>query len=282
LPNPRKIILAVSATKRLSLAVASALALWAVHAVAYRSPRAQAFDLQAVAQGSAQTISPRVHETTTRLFDTIDVSSLALFAALAVAVALARRRLDLAVAAVVLVGGANATTQVLKHSLRPRAGPFAQTFPSGHATVALSLGLALVLVVQRRARPVAALGAAGYAAAVGVSLVVLSAHAPSDVVGGYLVCGAWAGAAALLVRVDAGERAWPRGALAGAAAAGIVLVAVAAAVALATHPGLEFRIRVNRRLFEAAFGIAAVALAVAAATAYSLQGTPSSVHRGGE
>src|SRR5207244_2839455 len=40
--------------------------------------------------------------------------------------------------------------------------------------------------------------AAGYAACVGVGLVALVAHYPSDVVGGYLVAGAWAAAMAAI------------------------------------------------------------------------------------
>src|SRR5205807_950695 len=46
----------------------------------------------------------------------------------------------------------------------------------------------------RRWRGTVSLVSAAYAAAVGVGLVVRVAHYPSDVVGGFLVAGAWAGA----------------------------------------------------------------------------------------
>ena len=73
-----------------------------------------------------------------------------------------------AVAAAVLVGGANLTTQMLKellehHRYQPilgwgQIGPTA--FPSGHSTAAMAMALALVLVVPRSWKPAAvAIGA---------------------------------------------------------------------------------------------------------------------------
>jgi membrane-associated phospholipid phosphatase len=67
----------------------------------------------------------------------------------------------------------------------------AASWPSGHATAAMALALCAVLVAPRRLRPtVAALGAM-FVAGVGLSLLILAWHLPSDVLGGYLVGMLW-------------------------------------------------------------------------------------------
>lgn len=98
-----------------------------------------------------------------------------------------------------LVLGANVTTQVLKRYALPRpdllpadlreGGP---SFPSGHSTVAMSLALALILVVPRSLRTLAAVAGLVYAAGVGVAVIVAGWHRPSDAYGAYLVAFAWA------------------------------------------------------------------------------------------
>ncbi len=114
-------------------------------------------------------------------------------------VALSRGRLRHAIAAAVLVGGANLTTQMLKELLsHNRYQPIlgwhqvgTTSFPSGHSTAAMAMALAFVLVVPRSWRPAAAAIGACFAAAVGGSVVVLHHHYPSDVAGGWLVAGSW-------------------------------------------------------------------------------------------
>ena len=109
------------------------------------------------------------------------------------------RRPRLAVAAAVLVGGANLTTQILKqllehHRYQPILGYYQigpNSFPSGHSTAAMAIALALVLVVPRSWRPAAAAIGGCFALAVGCSVVVLHHHYPSDVAGGWLVAGGW-------------------------------------------------------------------------------------------
>jgi membrane-associated phospholipid phosphatase len=131
----------------------------------------------------------------------------------AVAVVRGRPRVALGVGLIVL--GANVTTQVLKPALAtPRVTELlsdshvlAGSWPSGHATAAMSLALCAVLVSAPRWRPfVATLGAA-FAIAVGYGLLILGSHFPSDVLGGFLVAAVWvlAGAAAL----RAADRRWP-------------------------------------------------------------------------
>jgi membrane-associated phospholipid phosphatase len=120
---------------------------------------------------------------------------------------LGRRREVLA--AVVVVAGANLTTQLLKTTLehaRHKAIehgielPWPNSFPSGHTTAAASIAVALLLVVPARHRLAALLAGGALTAAVGFSVVVLAWHYPSDVLGGLLVVGAWGFAALAYLR----------------------------------------------------------------------------------
>jgi membrane-associated phospholipid phosphatase len=126
------------------------------------------------------------------------------FAAAPVIVALARRRPRVALAVVMILVGANLTTQLLKpllavsraHNLLGDQRPVsAASWPSGHATAAMSLALGAVLAAPGRWRGgVAALGAT-FAVAVSYSFLTLGWHYPSDVLGGFLIAGSWALAA---------------------------------------------------------------------------------------
>lgn len=142
----------------------------------------------------------RVHATAEFVVSLCDPSRLAFLALLPIAVALARRRAYEACAVVVLFAGAGATALVLKHLL-PQAAvasfpdiaslvPYPR-FPSGHATGAMSLVLALAFVAPARLRPVIAGLGAVFAAAVGYSLLTIGSHFPSDVFAGFLVAAAW-------------------------------------------------------------------------------------------
>ncbi|NTW41804.1 MAG: phosphatase PAP2 family protein, partial [Cellulomonadaceae bacterium] len=114
-----------------------------------------------------------------------------------------RRRVVLALQVAVLMGGANLTTQVLKHVVLSRPDlalddSLRNTLPSGHTTAAASVAAALVLVVPRRVRPAAALVGAAYTVATGISTLVGGWHRPSDVVAAVLVVLGWAGLATAL------------------------------------------------------------------------------------
>ncbi len=115
-----------------------------------------------------------------------------------------------AVAALVLVVGANLTTQILKALLsHPRyqlALSYRQisssAFPSGHATAALAIAYAFVLVVPSSWKRWTLLAGLAFAFALGCSVVALHYHYPSDVLGGWLVASAW------FFGVVAGLRVW--------------------------------------------------------------------------
>ena len=113
------------------------------------------------------------------------------------AVALLRRRPRVAVMIALVLLGANETTELLKPLLAaPRdPGPFGvlynATWPSGHATAAMSLALCMVIAAPARWRPAVAAAMAAFAIAVSYSFLELAWHYPSDVLGGFLVAGTW-------------------------------------------------------------------------------------------
>lgn len=145
----------------------------------------------------------------------LDIVSVPFIVAVLVAtafIALVRRRPLLAVQVVILVGGANLTTQLLKHAVwgRPdlteRVGSAANSLPSGHTTVAATAAAALLLVVPRAARPPVAVLAAGYVAVTGLSTMIGGWHRPSDVIAAITVVLAWAGLATVVTAVGPPER----------------------------------------------------------------------------
>jgi membrane-associated phospholipid phosphatase len=127
--------------------------------------------------------------------------------------AMGRRRE--AVGAVALVAAANLAGLGLKVALaHPRFHPILggaqvspEAFPSGHATSAMSVALAAVLVAPARWRVAVASGAVAYVIAVATSLLVLGWHFPSDVLGGLLLSSGFFFLAVAAVREGAGHRA---------------------------------------------------------------------------
>jgi len=136
--------------------------------------------------------------------------------ALPVLVAVARRRLWVALAIGSILLGANFTTQLLKPLFaHPREAGLlgdawgAASWPSGHATAAMSLALCCVLAAPSRLRPSVAAAGAMFAVAVAYSLLVLESHFASDVIGGFLVAAIWALLGAMAVFVAAEGRSHP-------------------------------------------------------------------------
>jgi membrane-associated phospholipid phosphatase len=151
---------------------------------------------------------------------TVSVASAATAALGLATLGLVRGGFGLAAATLVLLGGANATTQVLKVLLeRPNllghaAYATGNSFPSGHVTLVASLGFAFILVVPRRLRTPVAIVAAVLVAAVGVSTITAGWHRLADVVGAILISLAWASiVTAALVRAQGWmpRRTWGRG-----------------------------------------------------------------------
>ena len=116
------------------------------------------------------------------------------------AFALVRGRLRSAAVVIVLLALTSVSSQLLK-ALFAYPRPLGDTnlsnvapeaFPSGHATAAMSLAIALVIVVPARLRTLAAVVGAGFALSVSFSVVALGWHFPSDVAGGFLLASFWA------------------------------------------------------------------------------------------
>jgi membrane-associated phospholipid phosphatase len=214
----------------------------------------------------------------------VDVDPYALAGLALVVVALLRGRWATAALLPVLLAGTGLTTQLLKHAIaQPRVVDWlgteqisASAWPSGHATAAMALALAAVLVAPRRARPVVAVLGGAYALVAGTAIIALRWHFPSDVLGGYLVAAAWAlGVTAVLVAVErrpaapAPLAAWrPAGALLVGAAA--VAVALAALAALARPDAVAALVRPSTVVLGAA--LAALAAAIPLGTSRASQG----------
>lgn len=205
-----------------------------------------------------------------------------------VAVALFRGRPRTALAAVGVVLAANLMTQLLKPALATHR--FAEllgggqisagSFPSGHATAAMSLALCAVLVSSVTWRPLVAVLGAVYAVAVGDAILVLAWHYPSDVLGGFLVAALWVLLAASALR--ASDRRWPertgrraaslrlRAAL-GPSVAVAVLGLWAAAGAVVMRPVLLANGEAHPSAVAATLAVGALGLAVAAGVAAALR-----------
>jgi membrane-associated phospholipid phosphatase len=210
-----------------------ALAVFVVTAfVALRTYEGQRIDRDAMfaVSGPEETLQ-NVHEA----LNTVSVGTVAVAVVGCMALALARRRWALSIAALVLVAGANLSTQLLKHELLSRTDYGLGTLnglPSGHTTVVVSLALAALLVSPAWLRtPITLLGACA-ATLIGVGTVVARWHRPSDVVAAVAVCVVWA-AVALLIAAVAGHgyrRGLARGsqghwvALLGALTVGVLVV----------------------------------------------------------
>ena len=254
------------------------LALAAVHAYAFVEVRrffvftekGQRLDWIALTGNSIG--EDRIDDLVNTVLDAMTVASLVGATVLIGFIALIRRRFLLAVAATLLVAGANLTTQVLKQATtRPELGVDVEriaagnSLPSGHTTVAASIAIALVLVLPAQVRALAALLGAAYIALAGVATMSAGWHRPSDAVASLLVVGAWAAVAGALLALfqrddgfaDEQKAHWPT------VATLLVVALVAFAVAAASWQWVNDVIAIppdelgRRRLFAAYAGSAA-------------------------
>ena len=184
------------------------------------------------------------------------------------------------VAGIAVVGFATVASQLLKALLaHPRVQPLylsmeEASLPSGHATAAMSLVVAAILVAPRSLRLPTAVAGGFFSLAVGISLVLLGWHYPSDVFAGYLVA-VGVGLVALAVLAlreegraeeeEIGESARPAAGLGLAALAGVIIAVVSARAndlfdyARDHTPGMAIAvvIAVGAVVFVSAFTVAA-------------------------
>jgi membrane-associated phospholipid phosphatase len=199
--------------RALAAAVACAAALVAVLLAAYAIGPVERLDADALT-GFGNLRNPErvpVAEFVAHLADPLPLLVL-LVGVCGAGIALGRTRE--AAAAVFVVLAANVTTQALKVFLaHPRLQPLGGgvgpvAFPSGHATAATSIAVAAILVAPRRARAAVAACGAAFALAVGLSIILLDWHFPSDVAGGMLIATGF-GCLALAMLAAAGSRRPP-------------------------------------------------------------------------
>jgi membrane-associated phospholipid phosphatase len=137
--------------------------------------------------------SPRVDAIANYILALLDPVVYTFWALLLVAVALVRRRPRVALTVTIVLAGAPLAAEVLKPLMAHAHDHIgwvwigAASWPSGHATAAMTLVLCALLVAPNRLRPTVAVLGCAYAVAVGLSLLILAWHLPSDVLGGYLL-----------------------------------------------------------------------------------------------
>jgi membrane-associated phospholipid phosphatase len=150
-----------------------------------------------VLTGFVQLHRPGLNRLTNFVAGLCDPQRYVFLAAVPVIVALVRRRPPVAAMLAGVLLAANETTQLLKPLLAaPRDVVYwsplgTATWPSGHATAAMSLALCAVIAAPARRRPAVGAAMAAFAIAVSYSFLELGWHYPSDVFGGFLVAATW-------------------------------------------------------------------------------------------
>jgi membrane-associated phospholipid phosphatase len=140
---------------------------------------------------------PRLDRVTNAIADLCDPQPFVFLAAIPVLVAFLRGRPRVAITLAVILLCANETTELLKPLLGGPRDPVVgvtlsdASWPSGHATAAMSLCLCWVIAVPARLRPAVATVMAAFAIAVSYSFLELGWHYPSDVLGGFLIATVW-------------------------------------------------------------------------------------------
>jgi membrane-associated phospholipid phosphatase len=128
------------------------------------------------------------------LLDTVSVQAVIVCVLAAMLIAVLRRRIGLALLVAGLVAASNVSTQVLKLMLdRPAATEgLENSLPSGHATAALSIVVALLAVFPLVLKPLVVIFGGAYATAIAMATIVAGWHRPSDVIAAGLVVLVWA------------------------------------------------------------------------------------------
>ncbi len=235
---------------------------------------------------------PAVLGAATDALTTVSLAFIATAALGLLGIAAARGGFGLAAAVLVLLAGANLTTQGLKLLLeRPdllagAAYATGNSFPSGHVAIVSSLALAAVLVVPRRIRALVAVVGAGLVATVGVSTMIAGWHRLADVEGAIFISLAWASFVTAVLVYGRGwmpRRTWRRGVggppmrIVGAAGAVAVVAGTLGIVVIAVDPTpLAELVATNAiapRTFVAALAVAAgTSLVACAGYVWALRG----------
>lgn len=183
------------------VALIAAAGVAGVYLVCVRTPLGQSVDT--LMMRGADVHHPRVVQVLDRALNGTTLASLVLVCVAAAAIGFLRRRADLALAAALLVIGANVSAWLFKNRLpRPDLDgfPAPNSFPSGHTTAAASVAFALILVLPFAIRGTVALIGAAYVTIIAIATVWAEWHRPSDTIAALLVVLAWGAGASALVR----------------------------------------------------------------------------------
>lgn len=198
-------------------AIGCVCGLGVVAAIAYGSHAAGALDARILAHFIAPSGKAAAVARAIRPLGNLVEMLVMLAAACGIGVARGERRAT--IAALVVVAGANLTTQALKALFsHPRIGAILGTyhlawdgFPSGHVTAVASIAVAFAFVLPARLRLLVALVGACVVLAMAWVVLALNMHYPSDVIGALFVTGAWGFATlAGLRQLEAGSRLAPQ------------------------------------------------------------------------
>lgn len=123
-----------------------------------------------------------------------------------VVIALLRRRWSLAVGTVVMIVGANVTTQFLKGHLTtsPQNLEYPNSMPSGHSTVGMTLAMAAIMVAPPILRWLVLPLAGAFATFMGIATVIGQWHRPGDVIAAFFVTSGWAVVAFVIIAIFGG------------------------------------------------------------------------------
>lgn len=194
-----------------------AAALVGVYWVAVRTVRGRVLDGRSLR--GAMLTEPWTPGVVERVLDVVSVTSILAAIGVILGIALLRLRRAVGVAAIVLLLGANLTTQLLKRVVLDRpylglvepAAALANSLPSGHVTAAFSVVVALVVVLPPALRAAGATAGVAFTTGVGVATMVGGWHRPSDAIAACLVVGIWAALVLGGVAVGSGSPVEPRG-----------------------------------------------------------------------
>ena len=211
----------VPARRWLRVAAAGAVVAILVYVLAVLTPVGQELE-NAALRGADQLRDNAAAEANGNL-DQITVYSLAVAVILVAAIGLLRRRWELALASVGVIVAGQIVTQGLKRyvlprpSLVPLTGHYAaNSLPSGHTTIAMTVLFAALIVVPYRWRGVALFFALSWAVSIGAYTVTAKWHRLSDTLAAdaislALAClASWWLARRGLVRHHDGKRRIPR------------------------------------------------------------------------
>jgi membrane-associated phospholipid phosphatase len=200
-----------SVTRALGVAALCLAGLAATWVVAALVPIAHARDATAL-YDFTRLGRPRVDLLANHILHLLEPGLYTAWALIVVGVALVRKRLRLALAMALVLPLAPLSAEVLKPLLaHPHAYAGVKdinpaSWPSGHATAAMTLALCAVLVAPYALQPLVAMLGGIFVVGVGISLLILAWHMPSDVFGGYLLAGLWISAAVTILRATEPRR----------------------------------------------------------------------------